>query len=38
MHKTVGEFVAPHLPAFEFAEELVRRLVAMVDDPVPSPD
>jgi len=26
--KTVGEFVAPHLPAYEFAGEVVRRLVA----------
>jgi len=26
--KTVGEFVAPHLPAYEFASEVVRRLVA----------
>lgn len=25
--KTVGEFVAPHLPAYEFAGEVVRRLV-----------
>ena len=25
--KTIGEFVAPHLPAYEFAEEVVRRLV-----------
>jgi hypothetical protein len=25
--KTVGEFVAPHLPAYEFAAEVVRRLV-----------
>src|SRR5713226_4293839 len=26
--KTIGEFVAPHLPAYEFAGEVVRRLVA----------
>jgi hypothetical protein len=26
--KTVGEFVAPHLPAYEFAGEVVRNLVA----------
>src|SRR5215467_7775487 len=26
--KTVGEFVAPHLPAYEFASEVCRRLVA----------
>jgi hypothetical protein len=26
--KTVGEFVAPHLPAYQFAGEVVRRLVA----------
>jgi hypothetical protein len=26
--KTVGEFVAPHLPAYEFAAEVCRRLVA----------
>jgi len=25
--KTVGEFVAPHLPAYEFASEVCRRLV-----------
>jgi len=25
--KTIGEFVAPHLPAYEFAEEVVRRFV-----------
>ncbi len=25
--KTIGEFVAPHLPAYEFAKEVVRRLV-----------
>lgn len=26
--KTVGEFVASHLPAYEFAEQVIRRLVA----------
>jgi phosphatidylserine/phosphatidylglycerophosphate/cardiolipin synthase-like enzyme len=26
--KTIGEFVAPHLPAYEFAGEVVRRFVA----------
>lgn len=26
--KTIGEFVAPHLPAYEFASEVCRRLVA----------
>jgi hypothetical protein len=25
--KTIGEFVAPHLPAYEFAQEVVRRFV-----------
>jgi len=25
--KTIGEFVAPHLAAYEFAEEVIRRLV-----------
>jgi len=30
--KTIGEFVAPHLPAYEFAGEVVRRFVAPASD------
>ena len=30
--KTIGEFVAPHLPAYEFAGEVVRRFVAPQTD------